>query len=150
MASDPSTNGMHTIQRQLGELHLAGSSKITWRSSSTQDEGGLQAPCMDQLDTFRISLYLSLIPKPLIPSHLFTIDVQSGHIELRKPTDHTIQFLRQLEALWQAVDFAEDLALESISEAVTSRQDRFGGEKELTTLDLEDAISRVSSHASTP
>lgn len=152
-APGSAADGVRTIQQQLDQLHLRGSQETKGQLRTAPAEGGDGSVRrrMDQLDSFRINLYLSLIPKHLIPRHLFNIDSRTGFVELRKPTDCTIQFLQQLEALWQAADFAEDVAMDHIAQAVQRRQDRFGAEgNELTTVDLEDAISRVSSAASTP
>lgn len=66
---------------------------------------------IDQLETFQIGLYLSLIPRDLVPKHLFTISPQTGNISLNRATDRTIEFLDRLEPLWQVADFDEDVVL---------------------------------------
>ncbi|KAK4497229.1 hypothetical protein PRZ48_011679 [Zasmidium cellare] len=95
-----------------------------------------------RLDQFRITLYLSLIPQHLIPKHLFTIDPRTGY-NLRKSTDRTVQFLHRLEELWEVADFAEEIVLEALVRSVSGRQQRWGGESELTAMDLESARETI-------
>lgn len=115
-------------------------------SSSTPATEWPQTPSSDItracLDRFRITLYLSLIPQHLIPEHLFTIDPRTG-FNLRKSTDRTVQFLHQLEELWDAADYCEEIVLEALVRSVSGRQQQWGGESELRAGDLEKAREMV-------
>lgn len=97
-----------------------------------------------------MQLYLSLIPAGLLPKDAFTVDPRTGVTVLQKPTFQTLLFLRKLEALWQAANFAEDIALYYMESAVSARSKRRSadaGALELTTEDLERAIAKMQSEA---
>lgn len=95
-----------------------------------------------------MQLYLSLIPAGLLPKDAFTVDPRTGVTVLQKPTIQTLLFLKKLEALWQAANFAEDIALYYMESAVSARgrsRSAGAGPMELTTEDLEEAIVRLQS-----
>ena len=137
-ASTTSSFHFEALENQLHDLHFQ------LRMSEIRHSQIHTIPSsIDQLEHFRIRLYLSLIPRDLVPSHLFTVDPSTGTLSLNRATDGTIQFLDRLETLWQVADFDEDLVLECIVCAVSGRQSNLGGEYELTIRDLECARRMV-------
>ncbi|CAK4001200.1 Hypothetical predicted protein [Lecanosticta acicola] len=106
----------------------------------------------DQIESFRVQLYLSLIPAGLMPRDAFTVDSRTGVTVLQKPSAQTRLFLVRLETLWQAANFDEDIALHHMLLAVSDRQRDLREREEsaeLTAQDLERAIARVQREAFT-
>ncbi|EME40185.1 hypothetical protein DOTSEDRAFT_74864 [Dothistroma septosporum NZE10] len=136
----PASSSVEALQDQFRSLQLS-----TLKDEIRHSELRTLSSSIDQLESFRITLYLSLIPLYLLPKCLFTIDATTGNLSLKRTTDRTIQFLDRLETLWQAADFDEDLVLESTIRAVSRRQSRWGiyGEFEVMVWDLEAAREMV-------
>lgn len=136
---------LDNLQEQLENMNMNGKLQ-SCPSSSIPPNDWPQQPNSDitraSLDRFRITLYLSLIPQHLIPKHLFTIDPSTG-FNLRKSTDRTVRFLHQLEEVWDAADYCEEIVLEALICSVSRRQQQWGGEGELTAGDLENAQEMI-------
>ncbi|KAF2166280.1 hypothetical protein M409DRAFT_55132 [Zasmidium cellare ATCC 36951] len=149
-ATAPSSYDLDSLQQQLQDMNMH-TEQTAYSSSQTRANSRSQQPSSDaagaRLDQFRITLYLSLIPRHLIPMHLFTIDPRTGY-SLRKSSDRTVQFLHRLEELWEVADFCEEIVLEALVRSVSGRQQRWGGESELTGMDLESAREMVCGGAS--
>lgn len=144
-ATAPPGYDIDNLQQQLenidmnGKLHSSPSSSIRTNDGPQQPSSDITRACLDR---FRITLYLSLIPQHLIPKHLFTIDPRTG-FNLRKSTDRTVRFLHQLEQLWDAADYCEEMVLEALVCSVSRRQQQWGGDSELTADDLEKAREMI-------